>query len=41
MADPVLDEGGAFSDFANFLCPQTILGKFGTGGIPSLRRVPV
>lgn len=27
-------------DFIDFLRPQTILGKFGTGGIPSLRRVP-
>ena len=27
-------------DFVDFLRPQTIIGKFGTGGIPSLRRVP-
>jgi HK97 family phage major capsid protein/HK97 family phage prohead protease len=27
-------------DFVEFLRPQTIVGKFGTGGIPSLRRVP-
>lgn len=40
MADLVLDEGGAFSDFANFLRPQTVLGKFGQGNIPGLRRVP-
>jgi len=40
MADLVLDEGGAFSDFANFLRPQTVLGKFGQGNIPALRRVP-
>jgi len=29
-----------FGDYAEFLRPQTILGKFGTAGIPSLRRVP-
>lgn len=34
------DETGVFADFLEFLRPQTILGKFGTGGIPSLRRVP-
>jgi HK97 family phage major capsid protein len=27
-------------DFVEFLRPQTIIGKFGQGGIPSLRRVP-
>lgn len=27
-------------DFVEFLRPQTIVGKFGTGAIPSLRRVP-
>lgn len=39
-ADLVLDEGGAFADFANYLRPATILGKFGQGNIPSLRNVP-
>ena len=34
------DETSAFADFVEFLRPQTILGKFGTNGIPSLRRVP-
>lgn len=38
--DLVLDEGGAFADFANYLRPQTIVGKFGAGNIPSLRRIP-
>jgi hypothetical protein len=38
--DLVLTEGGAFADFAEYLRPQTILGKFGTDGIPSLRRIP-
>lgn len=33
-------EGGVVADFYDFLQPQTILGKFGTGGIPSLNRVP-
>lgn len=30
----------AYADFVEFLRPQTILGKFGAGGIPALRRVP-
>ncbi len=34
------DEGTVFADFAEFLRPQTIIGKFGVGGIPSLRRIP-
>jgi Phage capsid family len=33
-------EAGAVGDFLSFLRPQTILGKFGTNGIPGLRRVP-
>lgn len=33
-------ESSAFADFVEFLRPMTILGKFGTNGIPSLRRVP-
>lgn len=33
-------ETAAFADFVEFLRPMTILGKFGTSGIPSLRRVP-
>lgn len=36
----VLDEGGVFADFNDFLLPQTVYGRFGTGGIPSLNRVP-
>jgi HK97 family phage major capsid protein len=27
-------------DFVEFLRPQTIIGKFGVGGIPGLRRIP-
>jgi len=34
------EEGSAFADFIDFLRPMTILGKFGTNGIPSLRKVP-
>jgi HK97 family phage prohead protease len=34
------DETGAVADFAEFLRKQTLLGKFGTNGIPALRRVP-
>jgi HK97 family phage prohead protease len=34
------DETSMFADFVEFLRPQTILGRFGQGGIPSLRRVP-
>jgi HK97 family phage major capsid protein len=33
-------ETSAFADFVEFLRPQTILGKFGAGGVPSLRTVP-
>lgn len=33
-------EGDVFADFVEYLRPQTILGRFGQGGIPGLRRVP-
>ncbi|WP_260581181.1 phage major capsid protein [Sphingopyxis sp. PET50] len=33
-------ESSAFADFVEFLRPMTIIGRFGSGGIPSLRRVP-
>lgn len=39
-ANLVGTETSVFADFAEFLRPMTILGKFGTGGIPSLRAVP-
>lgn len=39
-ADLVSAEGGAFADFVEFLRPATILGRFGTNGIPALRSVP-
>lgn len=31
---------GGWADFVEFLRPQTIVGRFGAGGIPGLRRVP-
>jgi HK97 family phage major capsid protein/HK97 family phage prohead protease len=34
------EETSVYADFIEYLRPQTILGRFGTGGIPSLRRVP-
>lgn len=34
------EEGNVFADFVEYLRPQTILGRFGQGGVPSLRRVP-
>lgn len=36
----VSEAAGVYADFIEFLRPQTILGKFGQGGIPSLRVVP-
>lgn len=33
-------ETDVFADFVEYLRPQTILGRFGQGGVPSLRRVP-
>lgn len=34
------EETSAFADFVEYLRPQTILGRFGQGGVPSLRNVP-
>jgi len=34
------EESSVFADFVTFLRPQTILGRFGNNGVPSLRRVP-
>jgi HK97 family phage major capsid protein/HK97 family phage prohead protease len=39
-ADLVSAEGAVYADFAEYLRPMTILGKFGTGNIPSLRNIP-
>lgn len=38
--DLVGDATSVYADFVEFLRPQTILGKFGTGNIPALRNVP-
>lgn len=38
--DLISSEGAAAADFAEYLRPATILGKFGMNGIPALRRVP-
>jgi HK97 family phage major capsid protein/HK97 family phage prohead protease len=38
--DLVGDETSVYADFVEFLRPMTIVGKFGQGGVPSLRRVP-
>jgi HK97 family phage major capsid protein/HK97 family phage prohead protease len=39
-AGPLVDTTNLASEFLEYLRPQTIIGKFGTGNIPSLRRVP-
>ena len=39
-AGPLVEYNQFTGDFVEFLRPQTILGKFGQGGIPNLRRVP-
>jgi hypothetical protein len=38
--DLVGPQGSQFADFAAYLRPATILGKFGQNGVPSLRQVP-
>ena len=39
-AGSLVDYRNLSSEFVDFLRPATILGQFGQGGIPSLRRVP-
>lgn len=39
-AAPLVDYQNFAGDFVEFLRPQTIVGKFGMDGIPSLRRIP-
>lgn len=34
------DESSVFADFVEYLRPRTILGRFGTDSVPSLRQVP-
>lgn len=39
-AAPLVDYQNFAGDFVEFLRPRTILGQFGTNGIPSLNRIP-
>lgn len=39
-AAPLVDYQNFAGDFVEYLRPQTILGKFGMGNVPSLRRIP-
>jgi HK97 family phage major capsid protein len=39
-AAPLVDPTNLAGEFIEFLRPETIVGKFGTGNYPSLRRVP-
>ena len=39
-ASPLVEYNQFAGDFVEFLRPQTILGRFGAGNIPSLRRIP-
>ena len=39
-AGPLVEYVEFTGDFVEFLRPQTIIGKFGTGNVPALRRVP-
>ena len=39
-AGPLMDPTNLTADFLAWLRPQTIIGQFGTGSIPSLRRMP-
>lgn len=39
-ASPLVQYQDFAGDFINFLRPQTIIGRFGQGGIPALRSIP-
>lgn len=39
-ADLVSSEGAIAADFAEYLRPATLIGKFGQGNVPALRNVP-
>jgi HK97 family phage major capsid protein len=39
-AGPLVDYQNFAGDFVEFLRPQTIIGKFGAGNVPSLNRIP-
>lgn len=38
--DALVGNIGGFADFVEFLTPRTIIGRFGTGTIPSLAKIP-
>lgn len=38
--DALVGNEGGFADFVEFLRPMTVLGRFGTGNIPGLTRIP-
>lgn len=38
--DALVGNEGGFADFVEFLRPQTVLGRFGAGNVPSLTRIP-
>ncbi|AYD00018.1 phage major capsid protein [Neorhizobium sp. NCHU2750] len=38
--DALIGNEGGFADFVEFLRPMTVLGRFGTGNIPTLTQVP-
>lgn len=38
--DALIGNEGGFADFVEFLRPMTIVGRFGTGNIPALTRIP-
>lgn len=38
--DALIGNEGGFADFVEFLRPMTVVGRFGTGNIPALTRVP-
>src|SRR5690606_28467717 len=39
-AAPLVAYNNYAGDFVEFLRPRTIVGRFGTDGVPSLRRIP-
>jgi HK97 family phage major capsid protein/HK97 family phage prohead protease len=39
-AEPLVTPTNLLSEFVEYLRPMTIIGKFGTGNIPALRRIP-
>ncbi|WWO60435.1 major capsid protein [Stenotrophomonas phage SOVA965] len=39
-AQPLVQVGGVYADFVEFQRAASIMGRFGVGGVPALRRVP-